>query len=408
MKSISKSYINNTPIDLTAICRLDDSQLFYEETIRKHTENSAARFLATLYLIGNQGNDLAITLFKNCEDLEATNRLFIQYRELDSTARSLISSYESNDKPSINFHLMELYALLYPLKNLEMNSLPLMDIKLSQGTNVRFPLLNGIITTSQDTDLKSVTENVLKSFNAMSNKLIKSEWISDFYSISKIRISPSSIQPLSAGNEFSVIEKGQLALPKSIKIAQKALNGLATLDSSLATIMSQIMKLVTIVPRQSLIVRKAGSVSSLPGWAWQDVDPQNSWIDEYCHLSVQLTHEFFHTKVNLLEKTVALYTTDGNSPEIFSPWKNRMRPLRQVIHALMTFSAGAAIWVKLIKSPWLNTKSVYSRAEDYWKKTIKFADKAHKNLVETKMLTPAGLILIDSCISNLRKVINSV
>ena len=249
-------------------------------------------------------------------------------------------------------------------------------------------------------------EKVLTSFSSASNDLIASKWKSDLHSISQIRISPSSIQPLSAGNEFALIEKNQLPLPESVKIAQTVLGGLATLDCALTTSMSQIMKLITIVPRKSSIVRKAGSVSSLPGWAWQDVEPRNDWLEEYCHLSVQLTHEFFHTKVNLLEKTVALYTTDGNFPEIFSPWKNRNRPLRQVIHALMTFSAGAAIWMKLLNSPYLDTESVCIQAENYFERNLKFAEIAHQNLIETGVLTSAGLILVDSCVEHLRKVIN--
>jgi len=219
---------------------------------------------------------------------------------------------------------------------------------------------------------------------------------------SGIRLSTAMTQPSAAGDEFHLIEKAQIDYyNQALNTICFCLDLLPLLNLELGISMSNLMKLYTVIPSRDPNKRQAGSVSSLLGWAWQDFDPNVDILEEQCHLCVQLVHEFFHTKLNLVEKNIPLYTTDGNSPEIFSPWKNRNRPLRQVIHALMTFSAGAAVWNKLITSLSFSSPKIYSQAEDYWSETIEFANLAYQGLFNSEVLTDAGKTLVSACVEQL-------
>ena len=236
-------------------------------------------------------------------------------------------------------------------------------------------------------------------------------WLPDSFTRSGIRISTAITQPAVAGNEFNFIEKNYLHDVSAVSTRHDeirlCLDLLSFLDMGLGVSMSRLMKVYTVLPRYSLTTRRAGSVSHLPGWAWQDFDPEADRMEEKCHLCVQMVHEFFHTKVNLVEKNVRLYITDGNSPQVFSPWKNRDRPLRQVIHALITFSAGAAVWAKLVSSPWFSSEKLYSEAESYWVETLSFADVAYQGLIKSETLTDAGKLLVSACVDNLQLTIKS-
>jgi hypothetical protein len=371
-------------VDLELTCKLDDTQLFYQNALIKYVEESATRHIAMLHILSNQGYELATALLKQSDDVDMLSGLFLQYREL-------------------NF-----YTLFSPLSGgLSLGLEPLRNVKVTAGSLLCFPTLARAGAVIRDSNLGEITEQAIEVL--IEDKSDRITWFPDSFTRSGIRISTAITQPAAAGNEFNFIEKDDLHDVSAVSTRHDeirlCLDMLGFLDIGLGVSMSRLMKVYTVLPRYSPTTRKAGSVSHLPGWAWQDFDPEADRMEERCHLCVQMVHEFFHTKVNLVEKNVSLYTTDGNSPEVFSPWKNRDRPLRQVIHALMTFSAGAAVWAKFVSSPWFSSENLYSEAENYWVETLSFADLAYQGLIKSEALTDAGKLLVSACVYNLNYVV---
>lgn len=397
-------------VDLELTCKLDDTQLFYQNALIKYVEESATRHIAMLHILSNQGYELAAALLKQSDDVDMLSGLFLQYRELEAKSRSLFQAYVSGDTGRIQDFLTNFYTLFSPLSGgLSLGLEHLRNVKVSAGSLLCFPTLARAGAVMQDSNLGEITEQAIEVL--IDYKSDRITWLPDSFTRSGIRISTAITQPAAAGNEFNFIEKDDLhdfsAVATRHDEIRLCLDMLPFLDIGLGVSMSRVMKVYTVLPRYSPTTRKAGSVSQLPGWAWQDFDSEADRIEERCHLCVQMVHEFFHTKVNLIEKNVRLYTTDGNSPEVFSPWKNRNRPLRQVIHALMTFSAGAAVWAKLVSSPWFSSGKLYSEAESYWVETLGFADIAYQGLIKSEALTDAGKILVSACVDNLHFVVKA-
>ena len=397
-------------IDLELTCKLDDTQLFYQNALIKYVEESATRHIAMLYILSNQGYELASALLKQNDDVDILSGLFLQYRELEAKSRSLFQTYVSDDTGRIKDFLINFYTLFSPLSGgLILGLDPLKNVKVTAGSLLCFPTLARAAAVTQDSDLGEITKQAIEML--IDDKSDRITWLPDSFTRSGIRISTAITQPAVAGNEFNFIEKNYLHDVSAVSTRHDeirlCLDMLSFLDMGLGISMSRLMKVYTVLPRYSPTTRRAGSVSHLPGWAWQDFDPEADRMEERCHLCVQMVHEFFHTKVNLVEKNVRLYTTDGNSPQVFSPWKNRDRPLRQVIHALMTFSAGAAVWAKLVSSPWFSSAKLYSEAESYWVETLSFADVAYQGLIKSETLTDAGKLLVSACVDNLQLTIKS-
>ena len=397
-------------IDLELTCKLDDTQLFYQNALIKYVEESATRHIAMLYILSNQGYELASALLKQNDDVDILSGLFLQYRELEAKSRSLFQTYVSDDTGRIKDFLINFYTLFSPLSGgLILGLDPLKNVKVTAGSLLCFPTLARAAAVTQDSDLGEITKQAIEVL--IDDKSDRITWLPDSFTRSGIRISTAITQPAVAGNEFNFIEKNYLHDVSAVSTRHDeirlCLDMLSFLDMGLGISMSRLMKVYTVLPRYSPTTRRAGSVSHLPGWAWQDFDPEADRMEERCHLCVQMVHEFFHTKVNLVEKNVRLYTTDGNSPQVFSPWKNRDRPLRQVIHALMTFSAGAAVWAKLVSSPWFSSAKLYSEAESYWVETLGFADIAYQGLIKSETLTDAGKLLVGACVDNLQLTIKS-
>jgi hypothetical protein len=397
-------------IDLELTCKLDDTQLFYQNALIKYVEESATRHIAMLYILSNQGYELASALLKQNDDVDILSGLFLQYRELEAKSRSLFQSYVSDDTGRIKDFLINFYTLFSTLSGgLILGLDPLKNVKVTAGSLLCFPTLARSAAVTQDSDLGEITKQAIEML--IDDKSDRITWLPDSFTRSGIRISTAITQPAVAGNEFNFIEKNYLHDVSAVSTRHDeirlCLDLLSFLDMGLGVSMSRLMKVYTVLPRYSLTTRRAGSVSHLPGWAWQDFDPEADRMEEKCHLCVQMVHEFFHTKVNLVEKNVRLYITDGNSPQVFSPWKNRDRPLRQVIHALITFSAGAAVWAKLVSSPWFSSEKLYSEAESYWVETLSFADVAYQGLIKSETLTDAGKLLVSACVDNLQLTIKS-
>lgn len=397
-------------VDLELTCKLNDTQLFYQNALIKYVEESATRHIAMLHILSNQGYELAAALLKQSEDVNMLSGLFLHYRELEAKSRSLCQAYVSGETATINNCLIDLYALFSPLSGgFSLGSDPLSNVKVTANSLICFPTLAGVVAVRRASDLGEITKQAIDLL--LDYKPDRITWLPDSFTRSGIRISTAITQPAAAGNEFNLIEKNYVhditAVSTRHDEIRVCLDMLPFLDMGLGVSMSRVMKVYTVLPRYSPTTRKAGSVSLLPGWAWQDFDPEIDRLEERCHLCVQMVHEFFHTKVNLVEKNVRIYITDGNSPQVFSPWKNRDRPLRQVIHALLTFSAGAAVWAKLVSSSWLSSGNLYSQAESYWAETLSFADVAYQGLIKSETLTDVGKLLVSSCVDNLHSVVKA-
>ena len=79
-------------IDLELTCKLDDTQLFYQNALIKYVEESATRHIAMLYILSNQGYELASALLKQNDDVDILSGLFLQYRELEAKSAELFRS----------------------------------------------------------------------------------------------------------------------------------------------------------------------------------------------------------------------------------------------------------------------------------------------------------------------------
>ena len=94
-------------VDLEFTCKLDDTQLFYQNALIKYVEESATRYIAILHILSNQGYELAEALLKQSEDVDILSGLFLQYRELEANSRSLFQAYVSGDTGSIENFLID-------------------------------------------------------------------------------------------------------------------------------------------------------------------------------------------------------------------------------------------------------------------------------------------------------------
>lgn len=387
-------------VSIEQVCKINDTQSFYRDALYKIAKESAIRYVAVLHILGHHGHKLAFVLLEQVQDIDPLADLFVRFRELEAKSHCLFKAYANSDFNSVNTHLIDLYALFSPLSGgFSLGIGPLKDQCIKANSCVHFPTIAGTVVVNSDSNLGDITESMINMLIGYSSENIN--WLPSNFTNLGIRISIATTQPSVAGNEFHLNEQGNLPSDDASAAIRFCLEILPLLDTNLGAAMSNVMKVFTVVPRYSPTMRRAGSVSLFPGWAWQDFDPNADPINEKCHLCVQMVHEFFHTKINLVEKYIALYTTDGNTPEVFSPWKQRKRPLRQVIHALLTFSAGASVWSKLVSSPLPLSEDAYLQAEQYWSETLGFANQAYQDLMETEALTSDGLLLVSTCVDHL-------
>ncbi|MGB3238281.1 MAG: hypothetical protein WBB29_08295, partial [Geitlerinemataceae cyanobacterium] len=264
-------------VDLTLTCKLDDTQLFYQNALIEHAEHSATRYLGLLYILKNEGYELAKILLKQSEDLNILSSLFLQYRELEAKARSLYQAYICRDIDVVNNSLIDLYVLFSPLSGgFSLGSDILKNIPVDADSLVCFPTLSGVVAVNKDNNLGSIVEQVINLL--CNNKYDDITWISDSFTRSGIRISTAMNQPAVAGNEFNLIEKNYIddlaAVNNRHNEIRFCLDLLPLLDMGLSISINRVMKVYTVLPRYSPTTRKAGSVSLLPGWAWQDFDSE--------------------------------------------------------------------------------------------------------------------------------------
>ena len=69
-------------------------------------------------------------------------------------------------------------------------------------------------------------------------------------------------------------------------------------------------------------------------------------------LAEDLLHESVHIRVHEIEAKGDLVTKAGSAERFYSPWRREWRPLRGLLHAVCTFTAGAMFFDRMSAGPW--------------------------------------------------------
>ena len=69
-------------------------------------------------------------------------------------------------------------------------------------------------------------------------------------------------------------------------------------------------------------------------------------------LAEDLLHESVHIRVHEVEAKGELVTRAGSAERFYSPWRREWRPLRGLLHAVCTFTAGAMFFDRMLEGPW--------------------------------------------------------
>ncbi len=384
-------------MDFSMACCLEDNQDFYYIAMQAHAVERANRFVAILHLLSEE-DPVAALLLRGFSYPDAISNFLMNFREIDALIYSLESNFVRN--LSVAKELQILVFALFPVLGINQLSDLNFIFSFEEGSVVRCPLLSSTVVLTKRMSALELAEMLgAKKFSKGLNP------VPDAFTNWGIRVSVAASQPSVQGEEFHIIQDGFLPGFEHRQRILDVLNGMVFIDHWLAVSMANLMSLYTVVPRKPEL-RQAGSVSSVPGWAWQDIDAGAEYDLEYGHLSVQMVHEFFHTKLYLIEKNIPLYVGGGNNVTLFSPWKQRARPLRQVLHALFTFSAGAAVWMKLLDVESLDRRVLLPIAEEYCKENMGFAFQAQEDLYKLGSLTPEGKEFVEQCVFNLKQVVS--
>lgn len=69
-------------------------------------------------------------------------------------------------------------------------------------------------------------------------------------------------------------------------------------------------------------------------------------------LAEDLLHESVHIRLHEIEHTGDLVARAGRNERFYSPWRREWRPLRGLLHAVCTFTAGAMFFERMQAGPW--------------------------------------------------------
>ena len=73
-------------------------------------------------------------------------------------------------------------------------------------------------------------------------------------------------------------------------------------------------------------------------------------------LAEDLVHESVHIRLHEIESRSTLVTKSGQAERFYSPWRREWRPLRGLLHAVCTFTAGAMFFDRMRNGPWTATR----------------------------------------------------
>lgn len=138
-----------------------------------------------------------------------------------------------------------------------------------------------------------------------------------------------------AGTDFQT-----LAVPRMV-------NTFNLLDTYAPDVLEQFLEVMQLL---SLKAERRGSFTStshseLPG-AFATTPSANAW-----NMADTLIHEFHHNRLFCLEDQYPIFDTSGgqspNEGEYYSPWRDDLRPLHGVVHAVYVFTAVTRYWLRV-------------------------------------------------------------
>ena len=214
---------------------------------------------------------------------------------------------------------------------------------------------------------------------------------------SGIRVIPAGNIPREARNEW-------LPVDSSGRFSLQSVDGIVTIIdwvdelTSIRESIGQLVNVVLALGAPAVGSRESGTISSLPGLVWLDYGAKSvPW--ERVHVTGQLVHEFAHTKLFLCESVIDFFREDGNQIYSFSPWRKRMRPARQVLHALVTFSS-AGLFLSWLRELAPLSSSELQYIENYVGELRRDCGTIAADSYFRESLSRAGRQLVDAVISN--------
>jgi len=395
--------------DPGAVSDLDDAAMFYRRALEDTVQKNAARHLAALQLIAVESrSETAYALAEQLADIDNFSHVLLNAREIDALfGRLQVLFLQKAASKDVNDHLLQLYAMLAPAAGgYSLGSRPLSSITVARGSIVQLPTLAIGVAVWHDTPLSSIISAIVECLvNALPLPSDETRWsvVPAEFTNRGVRVSSADRQPCDdrRDNFPQLVQETVTDGVHGCVVVRDAVDQILRFSVALSETLSDVNPLVTACKSEGA-VRHSGTVSAMPGWCWTDfrVGPKSS-DEEGLYLSTVIVHEFFHTKLNLVERYVPLYASPpGLLPELFSPWKQRLRPIRQVVHALVTFSAAAMTWSRILDLSFV-TKSVRSFAAAEIRRTTAACDATIRDLRDSDALTPFGLALVSECYSRL-------
>ena len=333
-----------------------------------------------------------VAALPNPEDLAETLRTV---RECDALLGDILRSGNSAESEHA---LLDLCTSLAPLREEIAAAISQRDILVPAHRVVHFGCVGRSVVTREDLPMSAILEAMEAPGNRIGSNV---ETVLHEYSILGTRLAPATKQPSSVGGEFRLVEKPECIDRAALTRLRDTVDLLSVLDSGLGLSYGAIMSLVTVVPRAPEH-RQAGSVSGLPGWCWQDADNDPEPQRECAHLLVQLVHEYFHSRLNLIERFIPLFEGNGQSPLLWSPWKQTLRPARQVLHALFTFTAGVHVWQRALEQSILTGEAIRAQCDAYVQTHSGYAWDVGPRLLKGSALSSDGKDLVRGILERLR------
>jgi hypothetical protein len=374
-------------VDIARASALDDRQEFYCRALSRHVQRRAVAFEQLTRRLADAGPAVALPT-------SAASELpgwLLRCREVDALVGDALNAADEGDLAKSAEYVRALGVAMRPEQ--------VATLAEAQGGSglAHLPTLQVSVDLSRS--------HVMGVLVALSTPVPRLEvqipgLLRHSSALAAVRVAPGGRQPSRAGGEYTPIENEVPPDSAAVQVVAEVLNHLPLIDPKLSLGYAELMRLVTVVPR-SPKYRQAGSVSDLPGWSWQDVELAAESVDERCHLVVQLIHEYFHTKLNLIEQNHRLWCGDGQSDLLYSPWKRRARPIRQVVHALFTFSAGGLVWARLLRLAAVRDQEVHRIGRSYLEENVAAAIQARSALSASGLLTNDGHVLVDTTVERL-------
>jgi HEXXH motif-containing protein len=141
------------------------------------------------------------------------------------------------------------------------------------------------------------------------------------------------------------------------------------------------------------------SSPALPGVIFVGIEQGDGRMIDVKHLAESCVHEHLHNRLYLLDEALPLTVKTDNPRSYFSPWKQTMRPIEGMLHAVYVFSRLAWFWRKAAES----IDDVTQYAADSVAEQVEQIKSATAE-IDTAELTRAGCRILSSSIENLDRL----